>query len=77
MLTLVACVLTPGDLWMTSALLIGPLVVLYELSIVLATFVGPRDGAKPKAGDLADAAAIAMLMRIRTRRSGGLRLVRS
>jgi sec-independent protein translocase protein TatC len=76
-LTVVACVLTPGDLWATSAMLIGPLVVLYELSILLAALVGPKDGANRPSADIADAAAIAMLLRLRARDGVGPRLVRT
>jgi sec-independent protein translocase protein TatC len=77
LLTIVACVLTPGDVWTTSAMLIGPLVVLYELSILLATLVGPKAAADRPTADIADAAAIAMLLRVRTRRTTGPQLVRT
>ncbi|MSR36674.1 MAG: twin-arginine translocase subunit TatC [Gemmatimonadetes bacterium] len=77
LLTVLACVVTPGDLWATSALLVGPLLVLYELSILLAALITRKRGQEPGSGGMESVAAISLLLGIRLRRMAGPRLVRS
>ena len=42
LLTVLACILSPGDYFQLSLLLLAPLVLLYEVSIVLSTMVVRR-----------------------------------
>jgi sec-independent protein translocase protein TatC len=76
-LTVLACALTPGDVFVTTAMLIVPLVVLYEISVVLAAVIRRRADPGSDGGQLADAAAITMLLGMRARQTAGPRLVRS
>jgi hypothetical protein len=52
-------------------------VVLYEISIVLAAVIRRRADPGSDGGQLADAAAITMLLGMRARQTAGPRLVRS
>jgi sec-independent protein translocase protein TatC len=76
LLTVLACVVTPGDVLVTTAMLMVPLIVLYELSILLAVVIRRRGDAGGEGGTLADAAAIAMLIGMRARQTAGPTLVR-
>jgi sec-independent protein translocase protein TatC len=70
LLTATACALTPGDLLFTSALLVGPLVVLYEVSIVLASVTTRSKRPDIEGRGIADAAAVTALIAWRTKRAG-------
>jgi sec-independent protein translocase protein TatC len=76
-LTVLACAVTPGDLLLTSVMLLGPLVVLYELSILLAAITaGGRGAGAPDDRGIQDVAAVSMLVGLRMRRMRGPALVR-
>lgn len=62
---------------LAAALLVGPLLVLYELSILLAALITRRRGPDPESGRMESVAAISLLLGIRLRRMAGPRLVRS
>jgi sec-independent protein translocase protein TatC len=76
LLTVLACVVTPGDLWATSALLMGPLLVLYELSIGLSALVARGQAGPRAAGGMENVAGVSLLLGIRLRRMSGPKLVR-
>jgi sec-independent protein translocase protein TatC len=67
-LTVMACVVTPGDLIITTAMLLVPLFVLYEVSIALASLVSRKERAEPDA-TIADIAAVSALIGWRLRQA--------
>jgi sec-independent protein translocase protein TatC len=70
LLTVTACALTPGDLLFTSVLLVGPLVVLYEVSILLASVITRSKRPDIEGRGIADAAAVTALIAWRMKRTG-------
>ena len=67
LLTVVACVVSPGDLFLMTALLLVPLVLLYEGSILLSSLVSPRDRTDDPDHTFTDIAAVSALLSWRLR----------